>query len=159
MADDSAPTPGAPRRPHGGQRDLTQGPIAPTLLAFALPTLGSSVIQSLNGSINAVWVGRLLGEDALAATSNANIVMFLLTSFVFGFAMASSILIGQAFGRRDLDGARRVIGTATGTFVILGLTVALLGWLFAPAILRLLATPPGAAPLALAYLRVIFIAM
>jgi putative MATE family efflux protein len=154
MADDA---PSAPTRP--GQRDLTRGAIAPTLLAFALPTLGSSILQSLNGSINAVWVGRFLGEDALAATSNANIVMFLLTSFVFGFGMASTILIGQSFGRRDVEGARRVIGTATGAFALAAVLVSLGGWVFAPAILRLLGTPAGAAPLALAYLRVIFIAM
>ena len=153
-------TPGSsspPARP--GQRDLTSGAIGPTLLAFALPTLGSSILQSLNGSINAVWVGRFLGEDALAATSNANIVMFLMTSFVFGFAMATTILVGQSFGRRDLDGARRVVGTATGAFVVASLLVSGAGWLFAPAILRLLGTPADAAPLALAYLRVIFIAM
>ena len=149
----------AARRGPPGGGDLTQGPIASTLLKFALPTLASSVIQSLNGSINAVWVGRLLGENALAATSNANLVMFLLTSFVFGFAMASSILIGQAFGRRDIDAARRVIGTATGAFVVLGLAVAFAGWMFAPAILHALATPAEAVPFALAYLRVIFIAM
>ena len=145
-------------KPIGG-RDLTQGPIGKTLLAFAVPTLLSSILQSLNGSINSVWVGRLLGETALAATSNANMVMFLLTSFVFGIAMASSILIGQAFGRKDIDGARKVIGTATGAFVFLGLTVALAGWVFAPHILNLLGTPAGAAPLALEYLRVIFLAM
>jgi putative MATE family efflux protein len=145
-------------KPRGG-RDLTRGAIAPTLLAFALPTLGSSILQSLNGSINAVWVGRFLGEDALAATSNANIVMFLLTSFVFGFGMASTILVGQAFGRGDVDGARRVIGTATGAFALTAVLVSLGGWVFAPDILRLLGTPAGAAPLALAYLRVIFIAM
>lgn len=149
--------PRSPARP--GQRDLTSGPIAPTLLAFGLPTLGSSILQSLNGSINAVWVGRFLGEDALAATSNANIVMFLLTAFVFGFSMATSILVGQSFGRRDVDGARRVIGTATGAFVLISLVVAGTGWLLAPAILDLLATPPEAAPFALAYLRVIFLAM
>jgi putative MATE family efflux protein len=148
----------AEARPRG-QRDLTTGAIAPTLLAFALPTLGSSVLQSLNGSINAVWVGRFLGEDALAATSNANIIMFLMTAFVFGFGMASTILIGQAFGRKDIDGARRVIGSATGAFVLTAFVVAGLGWLLAPAILRGLATPADAAPLALAYLRVIFIAM
>jgi putative MATE family efflux protein len=142
-----------------GQRDLTTGPIARTLLIFALPTLGSSILQSLNGSINAVWVGRLLGEDALAATSNANIVMFLLTSFVFGLAMAATILIGQAFGRGDVDAGRRVVGTATGAFVVVAFAVAATGWLLAPHILRLLATPAEAAPLALAYLRVIFIAM
>ena len=95
------------RRPH-------PGPIARTLLAFALPTLASSILQSLNGTVNAIWVGRFLGEGALAATSNANIVMFLLFAFVFGFGMASTILIGQAFGRKDVDGARRVFGTAIG---------------------------------------------
>ncbi|HEX8125726.1 MAG TPA: MATE family efflux transporter [Allosphingosinicella sp.] len=157
MADDISPQAGPAQRP--GQRDLTSGAIGPTLLAFALPTLGSSILQSLNGSINAVWVGRFLGEDALAATSNANIVMFLMTAFVFGFAMATTILVGQSFGRRDLDGARRVVGTATGAFVVASLLVSGAGWLFAPAILRLLGTPADAAPLALAYLRVIFIAM
>jgi len=144
---------------HPGQRDLTNGPIGKTLLAFALPTLFSSIIQSLNGSINAIWVGRFLGEDALASTSNANLVMFLLMAFVFGFGMAATILIGQAFGRRDLDGARRVVGTAIGGFLPVVVGIAVLGWLFAPALLRLLAMPPDAMPLALAYLRVIFLAM
>ena len=151
---DSAQTPDRPNR-----RDLTAGAIGPTLLAFALPTLGSSILQSLNGSINAVWVGRFLGEDALAATSNANIVMFLLTSFVFGIGMATTILVGQRFGAGDVDGARRVIGTGTGFFALASLAGAGVGWLFAPDILRLLGTPADAAPLALAYLRVIFIAM
>ncbi|QAY75456.1 MATE family efflux transporter [Sphingosinicella sp. BN140058] len=142
-----------------GQRDLTSGPIASTLLAFAIPTLGSSVLQSLNGSINAIWVGRFLGEDALAATANGNIVLFMLLAFVFGFGMASTILVGQAFGRRDVAEARRVVGTAIGSFVPVAAVVALIGWLTAPHILGLLGTPGDAMPLALAYLRVIFVAM
>src|SRR6476661_6762578 len=148
----------APKAPSGG-RDLTQGPIAKTLLAFALPTLVSSILQSLNGTVNAIWVGRFLGEDALAATSNANMIMFLLMSFVFGFGMAATVLIGQAFGRRDVDGARRVVGTAFGFMLLVSIGIAAFGWIFAPALLKLLGTPPGAAPLALAYLRVIFLAM
>lgn len=145
--------------PRPGQRDLTTGPIGPTLIAFALPTLASSVLQSLNGSINAVWVGRFLGERALAATANGNIVMFMLMAFVFGFGMASTILIAQAFGRRDIEGARRVMGTAIGAFVLIAAGIAALGWLFAPQLLGLLGTPPDAVPLALAYIRAIFVAM
>ena len=151
------------RAPQGsgrpGMRDLTQGPIGKTLIAFAVPTLISSILQSLNGSINTIWVGRFLGEDALAATSNANLTMFLLMSFVFGFGMAATVLIGQAFGRRDMDGLRRAFGTVTGAFVPVALAIAVLGWIFAPALLHLLATPPASQPLAVAYLRVIFIAM
>ncbi len=143
---------------HGG-RDLTQGGIGSTLLKFALPTLASSILQSLNGTINAIWVGRFLGESALAATSNANMVMFLLSAFVFGFGMASTILIGQAWGRRDVDGARRVFGTASGSFAIVTIIVAIVGWLLSPAVLHLLGTPGDAAPLALSYLRVIFLAL
>ena len=139
--------------------NLTEGAIAPTLLMFALPTLASSIIQTLNGTINSIWVGRFIGENALAATSNANMVMFLLISFVFGFGMAATILIGQAFGRKDVDEARRVLGTTAGTFLIISIAAAVAGWFLCPAILRLLATPPAATPLALAYLRVIFLAM
>jgi putative MATE family efflux protein len=143
----------------GGRGDLTQGAIGKTLLAFALPTLASSILQSLNGTINAIWVGRFLGEGALAATSNANMVMFLLTAFVFGFGMASTILIGQAWGRKDVGDARRVFGTATGGFAVIAVGIAIAGYFLAPAILHLLGTPGDAAPLALAYLRVIFLAI
>ncbi len=145
--------------PGPGQRDLVTGPIGPTLFAFAMPTLASSILQSLNGSINAIWVGRFLGEGALAATSNANMVMFLLMAFVFGFAMAATVMIGQAFGRRDVDGARRIVGTAIGGFLPFAALIAIVGWIGAPAVLRLLAMPADAMPLALAYLRMIFIAM
>jgi len=144
-------------RPKRG--DLTQGNIGPTLLAFALPTLASSILQSLNGTINAIWVGRFLGESALAATSNANMVMFLLTAFVFGFGMASTILIGQSWGRKDVDGARQVFGTAAGSFLLVTIAIAIAGFHLSPAILDLLGTPGDAAPLALAYLRVIFLGM
>jgi putative MATE family efflux protein len=139
--------------------NLTEGHIGRTLMIFALPTLASSIVQSLNGTVNAIWVGRFLGENALAATANANMVMFLLISFVFGFGMAATILIGQAFGRKDIDEARRVVGTTAGGFLLISIAVAIAGWFFAPAILHLLATPAPAEPLALAYLRVIFLAM
>jgi len=142
-----------------GRGDLTQGGIGSTLLKFALPTLASSILQSLNGTINAIWVGRFLGEGALAATSNANMVMFLLTAFVFGFGMAATILVGQAWGRKDVDQARRVFGTAGGSFLLVTIIIAIVGWFLSPAILKLLGTPAEAAPLALAYLRVIFLAM
>ena len=143
---------GAPQR-----RDLTKGHIGRTLMLFALPTLGSNILQSLNGSINAVWVGRFLGESALAATSNANIIMFLTFGAVFGFGMAATVMIGQAIGRHDLDAARRAFGSAVGLVLGGAMVMAILGWLFAPDILKLLATPGDAMPLALAYLRVIFL--
>ena len=156
MADVDAPPAPQASPARAGQRDLTTGPIGKTLVAFAIPTLASNVLQSLNGSINAIWVGHFLGEDALAATSNANIIMFLMFGAVFGFGMAATILVGQSFGRRDLEGARRAFGSAIGLVLVAAVVVGALGWIFAPQILRVLATPPGAFDQALSYLRVIF---
>ena len=140
-------------------RDLTSGPIGGTLIAFALPTLASSVLQSLNGSINTVWIGHLLGEGALAATSNATIIMFLMSAGVFGFGMAATILVGQSMGRRDVDAARRAMGAAIGLVLAIAVLTCGMGWVYAPALLKLLATPGPAMGLALTYLRVILLAM
>ena len=155
MADaEPQPRAGPPKR-----KDLTTGPITRTLILFALPTLGSNILQSLNGSINAIWVGQILGESALAATSNATLIMFLMFALLFGFGMAATILVGQHMGRRDVDALRRVVGTGAGLFLAMSLVIAVLGYLKTPTLLRLLATPPEAMPLAQAYLSVVFLSM
>ena len=146
-------------RPTKGRGDLIEGPIGPALLMFALPTLGSNILQSLNGSINAIWVGRVLGEKALAATANANIIMFLMFSVVFGFGMAATVVIAQSYGAGDMGAARRAFGSAVGFCTTMMVGVAATGWVGAPALLRILATPLDAFDPALIYLRVTFIAM
>ncbi len=151
----TAPSNGA--RPQ--QRDLTSGPITKTLILFALPTLGSNILQSLNGSINTIWVGRFLGESAVAATANANTIMFLAFAAVFGFGMAATVMIGQASGRRDVDAARRAFGSALGFLGVIAIATGVIGWIAAPAILDALGTPAEAYTLALDYLRVTFVAI
>jgi len=143
----------------GMRGDLTQGPILKTLLLFSLPMLLSNVLQTLNGSINAIWVGRLLGESALAATANANVVMFLLFAAVFGFGMATTVRVGQYFGARDIDAARRTFGAGIGFCFVLALLTAVFGALGASALLDALGTPAASKIEALAYLRVVFVTM
>ncbi|RZA18331.1 MAG: MATE family efflux transporter [Lysobacteraceae bacterium] len=139
--------------------DLTQGPIASTLFVFALPILAGNVLQSLNGSVNAVWVGRFLGEQALTATANANNIMFFLIGAVFGVGMAATILVAQAIGARDQAQAKRVIGTSVTFFFGISLLIALAGLPLSRHILAWMDTPAAALPLAEAYLRIIFMAV
>ncbi|WP_266157527.1 MATE family efflux transporter [Dyella silvatica] len=144
----------ANRRP-----SLTEGPIARTLLMFALPILGSTVLQSMNASVNAMWIGHYLGESALSAISNANLILFLLLSAVFGISMACTILIGQSLGARNMVEAKRVVGTSASFFIVISLVIALLSYLGTPWLLRQLGTPADALPYAVPYLRIIFIAL
>lgn len=157
IASDAPPAASEAPRHHPLQGDLTQGPILRTLLMFSIPMLLSNVLQTIQGSINAVWVGRLLGETALAATANANMVMFLMFAVIFGFGMATTVQLGQRFGARDVDGARRALGSGVGFCFGLSLIVAIAGWIYAAPLLDLLSTPEASKAEALAYLRVTFI--
>jgi Na+-driven multidrug efflux pump len=80
---------------------LTEGSIPRALLLFALPILSGNVLQSLNGSVNAVWVGHFLGQAAFAATGNANVVMFMLFGVMFGFSMATTVMVAQCVGAKN----------------------------------------------------------
>jgi putative MATE family efflux protein len=138
---------------------LTEGAIAPTLFKFTLPILIGNVLQSLNGSVNTVWVGKFLGEAALTATSNANAILFLLIGGAFGIAMAATILVGQHFGAKRLDEVRRVVGATAVFFAALSSVLSAIGVLMTEPLLVAMHTPIDALPFARDYLRLIFIAL
>ncbi len=138
---------------------LTEGPIPRALLSFALPILFGNVLQSLNGSINAIWVGKYLGEAAFAAVGNSNVVMFLLFGVMFGFSMASTVLVAQCVGAKNMAEAKRVVGTSAIFFLGLSLSMSVLGFILARPLLERLGTPPDAFALALAYMRIVFLAL
>jgi putative MATE family efflux protein len=145
-----------PKPTETARPSLTEGPIAKTLFVFSLPILLGNVLQTLNGSINSIWVGRLLGETALAATSNANFLMFFLISAIFGISMASVILLGQNLGAQRIQEAKKVVGTSASFFFILSVITGALGILFSPLILELLNTPEEAMDMAVIYTRIMF---
>ncbi len=139
------------------KHSLTEGSIPRALLLFALPILYGSVLQSLNGSVNAMWIGHFLGQAAFAAAGNANVVMFMLFGVIFGFSMATTVMVAQCVGARNMPEAKRVVGTSGAFFVALSLTLATVGWMATPLLLHALHTPADAMPGALAYLRIIFL--
>jgi len=138
---------------------LTEGSIPRALLTFCLPILFGNVLQSVNGSVNAIWVGKFLGEASLAAVGNANVVMFLLFGVMFGFSMASTILVAQCVGAKNIAEAKRVVGTSAVFFLGLSLAMSLIGFAAAQLLVAWLGTPPDALPLALTYMRIIFLAL
>ncbi|HXN80042.1 MAG TPA: MATE family efflux transporter, partial [Steroidobacteraceae bacterium] len=141
------------------QRSLTEGSIRVGLFRFSLPILLANILQSLNGSVNSIWVGRFLGEAALTATSNANIVMFLLIGAAFGVALAATILIGQYIGANNLPEAKRVVGTSATFFAGISVAMAVAGLALCRPLLIAMNTPADSLPLAVAYMRVIFLAL
>ena len=134
-------------------------PLWKTFLFFLVPMLLANILQSLSGTLNNVFVGQMLGVNAMAAVSSFFPVMFFFIAFVIGLGAGSSVLIGQAWGARDPEKARAIAGTTLSVTVLLGVLVALLGGLFTDTLLRALGTPAEVLPEATRYARIIFIAM
>ncbi len=144
---------------HGGRvggRDLTKGPITRTLILFALPLMGGNALQSLNFTVNQIWVSHLLGETSITALGNANIVMMLMLGGIYGVGMAANILVAQPVGAKDIHLVKKIMGTTTVFFIMLSVALAALGVVLSPHILDLMGTPPEARAGAIVYLRISF---
>ena len=96
-------------------------PLWQRFLIFLLPLMLSNILQSLSGTINSIYIGQLLGVEALASISTFFPIMILLISFIVGLASGSTVLIGQAYGARNIRKVKEVAGTTITSAFILGL--------------------------------------
>ncbi len=132
-------------------------PLWQHLLVFLVPLMISNILQSASQTFNAIFIGRLLGVNALAAVSAVFPIVFLLFSFLIGLASGSNILIGQAFGAGDAHRVKKVAGTMLGATLTFGIIVAIVGTLASPWLLSALRTPPNIMAQADAYAKVVFL--
>ena len=133
--------------------DLTTGSIWRHLIAFSLPMLAGSFLQTSYSLINAVWVGKFLGNEALAAVTVCFPPFFLMMAVANGLSMAASVLISQAYGAKDDTGVTVIVNTATVLTVIMSLICLVAGHAGAEPLLKLMGTTPDVLPLAVPYLR------
>src|SRR6185437_10611779 len=89
---------------------LVEGSVGRALLSLSWPILCSGLLGVLDASVNAVWVGRELGDVAFAALANANLLWALLFAAAFGVSMAGAVQIGRSLGAGDIPSAKAAIG-------------------------------------------------
>ena len=115
-------------------------------LLFLAPMVLSNLLQSLSGTINGIYIGQMLGTHALAAVSGMFPVMFFFISLVIGIGAGASVLIGQAWGAKQPDKVKAIAGTALALGMLIGLTGAVIGYIFARGALHAAQRLPGKAP-------------
>ncbi|MDB6061170.1 MAG: efflux family protein [Verrucomicrobiaceae bacterium] len=134
-------------------------PLWKTFLIFLGPLMLSNILQALSGTLNNIFIGQMIGVEALAAVSAIFPLLFFCIAFVMGLGAGAPVLIGQAYGARELDKVKAVAGTTLTVVIVLGVAVALAGGFFAEPLLRVLGTPANILSDATAYARVMLIAM
>src|SRR3954470_2897445 len=134
-------------------------PLWKTVLVFLAPMMLSNILQSLFGTINGIYIGQMIGVDALAAASIFFPIMFFFIAFIMGLSSGASVLIGQAWGAGNTQKVKAVAGTTLSVALLLAATIAIAGGLFSRQLLVALATPPDILEAANAYARIMMMTM
>lgn len=135
------------------QTTIQQQKLWKTFLVFLLPLIATNILQNLSGTINTIFVGQMMGVEAIAAVSVFFPILFCLMAFVIGLSAGATVLVGQAWGAQNIQKVRCVVGSTLFMTLIGGIIVALLGVIFAEHILLALGTDPAVMHLSLPYVR------
>jgi putative MATE family efflux protein len=135
-------------------KDLTEGSIPRHLLLFSIPMLAGNAMQIGYGVVNTIWVGHLVGENAVGAIGVSLPVLYVLFGFAMGMSIATTILVSQYYGAKDYRMVEKVAGNAFSLCLILSSLLTITALLSSDFLLRLMATPPENFAMASSYLRI-----
>jgi putative MATE family efflux protein len=131
---------------------LVRDPLGATIRRVALPTVASTMLMTLFATVDALWVGRYLGPQALAAVSTSLFWIW----FIIAVAEMVSVGLSAVAARRHGEGrpgeAARVATDALVWALLLGSAIALLAPVLIDPMLAVMRTPPEVTALARAYL-------
>ena len=122
-------------------------------LLFLLPLIATNILQSLSGTINTVFVGQMMGVNAIAAISVFFPILFCLMAFIIGLSAGATVLVGQAWGKGENEQVQAITGATLFMTLIGGSIIAAVGVYFARGILEGLGTDASLIPLALPYVQ------
>ena len=137
----------------------SQRPLWLIYLIFLAPMVLSNFLQSFSGTLNGIYVGQLLGTQALAAVSGMFPIVFFFIALVIGLGAGASVLIGQAWGARETTMVKQITGATLTLGALIGLIAAVLGSLLARPALQALGTPVDVLEEAVGYARVMMLIM
>ena len=141
---------------HHDAMRMTEGSIAGQMLRFAAPLFLGNLFQQLYNTADALIVGNMLGNDALAAVSATGTLVFLIISLFVGISAGAGVLISRYFGAQDYEKLEKAIHTNVAFSLVAGLLMTAFGVIFTPQLLTWMGTPPDVMDLSVTYIRIFF---
>jgi putative MATE family efflux protein len=151
----AAATPAASRR---YDRSIVDGPLRSAVWKLAWPTMLTNIIGGLQGIVDQVMVGHMVGFNGNAAIGVSSQIFIVVISFIISLFMGMSVLVSRFTGAGDEDKVNRTVYQAFITAIgISFLILAPAGYFLAPYLLDIINAAPSVQREALPYLRIMFI--
>lgn len=144
-----------PARAH----DFTSGAILRQLVSFSGPIMIANLFQVSYQLVDHLWVGNLLGAQALGAVAISSTIIFTVLSFVIGLNNAALAILSQQHGRRDSAALKRYLNAFIVILFFAALVLGGAGYLTSGPLLTLMGTPTEILTWAQDYLQITFLGM
>ncbi|HET7603419.1 MAG TPA: MATE family efflux transporter [Gemmatimonadales bacterium] len=151
------PAPPPPKRARF-DRSIVEGPLRSAVWKLAWPTMVVNIIGGMQGMVDQVMVGHIVGYTGNAAIGVASQLMLVVIIFITSIFTGMSVLVARFAGAGDEDKVNRTIYQAFLTAAAMAvLIMAPVGYFLAPSLLDFVNAAPAVQAEALPYLRIMFV--
>lgn len=137
-------------------RSLIEGPIGPAVWKLAWPTMLQNVIAGLQGVVDHILVGHLIGYTGNAAIGVSWQIFLVVIVFMASLFTGQAVLVARYVGAGDSDRVNKTVQQALVTAIAMYFIVAPIGYFATPFLLDFANASPAVRALALPFLRVNF---
>lgn len=134
--------------------NFTEGKILSPLVRFMLPIVGALFLQAMYGAVDLMVVGLFGDASSLSAVSTGSSIIQMVTMFVSGLTMGTTILIGRHIGENDPKRAGKTVGAAICLFVVVAVVVSVLMFALAMPLTQVMQVPEEAIGQCVSYLQI-----
>lgn len=141
------------------KNDFTTGPILKPLIIFSAPIMLANLLQTSFQIVDSLWVGNILGAEALGAVAIATTILVTILSFILGLNNAALTILSQQHGRKDDEGLKRYLNAFIVIMTVMSVVFAVIGYIFAESLLGIIGTPDAILDMTASYLQISLLGM
>ncbi|MFL6374588.1 MAG: MATE family efflux transporter [Pyrinomonadaceae bacterium] len=138
-------------------RSIVEGPLSRAVWKIAWPAVLTNLVSGVQGWVDQIMVGNLIGYQANAAIGAAFQIFLLVITFIGSVFIGTSVLVARFAGQDDHEKVNRSVyqGFLTAAFLSLGI-LAPIGYFASPYLLSIVNAAPDVRAEALPFLRIMF---
>jgi len=150
--------PSAPATSSRYDRSIIEGPLARAVWMIAWPTMLTNIFGGLQGIVDHVLVGNLVGFTGNAAIGVSSQIFIIVIVFISSLFIGMSVLVSRFVGAGDEEKANRTVYQAFIAAVVMSLGImAPVGYFASPWLLDFVNAAPLVKAQALPFLRISFV--
>lgn len=142
---------------HQNVNELQNTKTSKLLAKYYWPAFTGAVVHTLYNVVDRIFIGQGVGAEALAGLTSVFPIMLIMMAFGMLVGMGSGVRISINLGKKNYERAERVLGNAVMLCIVLGILIAIGGFVGKGPLLRMFGVLPSTIEYANDYLNIILL--